>query len=176
MKFCYNRRASNTCKLLFFSVCHVNVYSPFVDNKCLYFLLLFFFFFKFQDRSHGSGLPEIDLLAMETCFNLYADKRDRSVDVMKFSEFMVKVHELASGKIGKEPVDGVNFASLILAQRLIDAHDEGGNGKLEYAELFEWVTEGLAMSKEEREDYAGRGGHYPASALFLEDIAHAFHS
>ena len=146
------------------------LYSPFVDNTCLYFL-----FFLFQDRSHKSGLPEIDLLAMETCFNLYADKRDRSVDAIKFSEFMLKVHELASGKIGKEPVDHANFASLILAKRLIDAHDEGGNGTLEYVELFEWVTEGLAMSKEEREDYAGRGGHYPASAMFLEDIAYAFH-
>ena len=42
----------------------------------------------------------------------------------------------------------VTFTEII--KRLIEAHDEGGNGMLEYEELLDWVDTGLAMSRDAR--------------------------
>ena len=125
-------------------------------------------------RNPNNGLPSMCTDKLTLMFRKH-ECEGGGVEAGEFAEFMVEVHNLAMEKQGRTPKDDANFSSLVLAQRLIDAHDQDDDGNLELEELLDWINDGLSKSQEERDAYRARGGYCPASSDFLEDIAHSFH-
>ena len=103
------------------------------------------------------------------------DGEGGSVECAEFAKFMSEIHEMAMGHQGRQPIEQCDMASMVLAQKLIDAHDENDDGRLDWSELKLWLNNGLSMSVAERMAYKARGGYCPDSVRFLEDVAHGCH-
>ena len=143
---------------------------------------------KFGERSENTGLPKIKMDDLEIAFAAFIeedengdgdDNMKKGIGCEKFAQFMIEIHERSLALQGREiesdlKGNATSTSTLILAQRLIDAHDDNGDELLEWNELIKWIEGGLSMSNEEREAYRSRGGHCPQSVDFLEDISICF--
>ena len=114
-----------------------------------------------------TGLPSLCIDKITTLFQEH-ENENKVVTVSEFAAFINAVHSIAMDKQGREKKDESYFASLVLAQQLIDAHDSNDDAYLDLTEVLEWVNTGLQRSKEEQEAYRARGGYCPASCDFLE--------
>ena len=96
-------------------------------------------------RNTLTGLPHVNFEKMKTIFSKY-EKKDfdengkfsGGVECTEFAMFMSEIHELAMGKQGRQPIEHCDMASIILAQKLIDAHDDNDDNMLEWNELKMW--------------------------------------
>ena len=129
------------------------------------------------ERKESTGLPHVDWKQLQELFAIHEIPIENGggVECAEFAAFMSEIHQMAMGKQGREPINHCDMASIILAQRLIDAHDNNDDSRLEWVELKNWLISGLSMSKPERHAYAARGGYCPDSVRFLEDVAHGCH-
>jgi hypothetical protein len=92
-----------------------------------------------------TGLPLVNFEKMKKIFSKY-EKKDfdengkfsGGVECTEFAMFMSEIHELAMGKQGRQPIEHCDMASIILAQKLIDAHDDNDDNMLEWNELKMW--------------------------------------
>ena len=124
-------------------------------------------------RNEKTDLPHVDWSHVYELFTKHQiSGGGGGVECAEFAKFMSEVHNLAMGHQGRQPIEHCDMSSIILAQKLIDAHDTNNDSNLEWPELKQWIESGLSMSKSERAAYKARGGYCPDSVRFLEDVAH----
>ena len=127
-------------------------------------------FVRHKEWPRGENdLPDIDMEILSNLFDKHDKSKISSLSAVQFASFMSEIHELCCNKDGREIENG--FFPADLAKRLIDAHDDNGDERLDLDELNKWLSKGLAMSKEERKEFKNRGGYCLEAGRFMEEIA-----
>lgn len=125
-----------------------------------------------QNNSNSdNGLPDVDMDHISILFDKHDQDNSLALTANEFAAFMADIHEISSMKRGRDFESG--YYPLELATRLIDAYDTNNDGGLDLEELLEWITNGLSMSSDDRNEFKKRGGYCESSARFVEEIATA---
>ena len=127
-------------------------------------------FVRHKEWPRGENdLPDINMEILSNLFDKHDKSKIASLSAVQFASFMSEIHELCCNKDGREIEH--DFFPANLAKRLIDAHDDNGDERLDLDELNKWLSKGLAMSKEERKEFKNRGGYCLEAGRFIEEIA-----
>ena len=127
------------------------------------------------NRNVTTGLPEVDWMKVKEIFSKHADgggsapaNVELSVDPTGLTNFISEVHNLSMVFTGRQSLQTIDMEAEIMSTRMIHAHDDNDDGRLQWSELTKWLEKGLQMTRPERQAYAARGNHCPASVRFLE--------
>ena len=124
-------------------------------------------------RNPENHLPDYDEELLRHMFDEHDKTESGSLNNIEFAAMMMDCHELAVSFMGRDvsPLENARDH----AQNLIDAHDDNGDGRIDFEELTSWLKTGMMMSLEQRQAYSARGGYCPDSVRFVEDVCHGLH-
>ena len=103
----------------------------------------------------------------ETSHEIYLEKKKREEEEMNVRN--VKLENYKKKTI-KWNLAAYIPPTLIDSTNMITAHDTNGDGKLQYDEFVNWITEGSTLTAQERKNIAKRNTLFKHSVEFMERI------